>query len=246
MTYSRFHFIFTLPLLALLAAVSALAAPGVWQQGSLLAGGLVLLAVMVFTTPWDNYAAACGIWGFPRGRYLFRIGWLPVEEYAFFLIQSLIVMLFCGLLAAWLPARESLREVRLDDPLTLSACAVVALAWLVCGITLRRLPRLVRPLHYCWHLLFWFGPLIALEWVLAWPILAPRWDILAAATIVIGGYLSWADWMAIQRGIWFFDHGQTTGRNVAPGMPWEEAAFFLLTSLLVAQSYLMLLPEGLR
>jgi hypothetical protein len=29
-------------------------------------------------------------------------------------------------------------------------------------------------------------------------------------------------------------------------MPWEEAAFFYLTSLLVAQSYLVLLPEALR
>jgi hypothetical protein len=29
-------------------------------------------------------------------------------------------------------------------------------------------------------------------------------------------------------------------------MPWEEAAFFYITSLLVAQTFLILLPAGLR
>ncbi len=246
MTYSQFHLIFTLPLAVLLAVAASFLAPAAYSISGLQGQLLVLLAVVVFTTPWDNFAAACGIWGFPKGRYLMKIGWLPVEEYAFFIIQSIIVMFFCALAIALLPERSSLHEVDINDPVLLTAGGVFLLGWLVAGISLRRLPRIIRSLHYAWHLLFWFLPLIGLQWVIAWPILAPRWDILLAATVVVGGYLSWADWMAIQRGIWFFDHGQTTGKNIARGMPWEEAAFFFLTSLLVAQSYLMLVPEGLR
>ncbi len=232
--------------MVLLAILVALVAPGALSVGGLVAIALVLLAVVVFTTPWDNFAAACGIWGFPEGRYLLKIGWLPVEEYAFFIIQSVIVMLFSALLVVWLPEKTSLQVVNLEDPVLLTACGVFVLAWLVFGISLRKLPRVIRSTHYAWHLLFWFLPLIILQWLVAWPILAPRWEILVVATVVIGGYLSWADWMAIQRGIWFFDHSQTTGHNIAKGMPWEEAAFFFLTSLLVAQSYLMLVPEVLR
>ena len=37
-----------------------------------------------------------------------------------------------------------------------------------------------------------------------------------------------------------------TGVKLGGILPWEEIAFFFLTSLLVAQSYLLLLPEDLR
>ena len=89
MTYLGFHLRFTLPALALLAWP---AGPAFLAPGSLVAAGWVLLAVFVFTVPWDNVAAARGLWGFPRERYTLRIGYLPVEEYAFFAIQSLMAM----------------------------------------------------------------------------------------------------------------------------------------------------------
>src|SRR5271170_2199362 len=95
MTYLRFHLIFNLPLLILLVALSA-SVPWTLEEGE--AFSLVLLAVMIFTTPWDNLAAKWGIWGFPREKYTLRIGYLPVEEYAFFLLQSANVMLAVRLL----------------------------------------------------------------------------------------------------------------------------------------------------
>jgi lycopene cyclase domain-containing protein len=55
-----------------------------------------------------------------------------------------------------------------------------------------------------------------------------------------------ADWIAIGKGIWFFDEEQITGWKIRGVMPWEEAAFFYVTSLLVAQTFLILLPAGLR
>lgn len=244
MTYLQFHLIFTLPVLVLLHLVGVPGGGAGVPDG--VAVGTVLALVMVFTTPWDNYAAAHGIWGFPDGRYLFRVGWLPIEEYAFFVIQSVLVMQVCALAVGWLPARESLADVTLSDPLALTAAGVFLLTWTVAGVAMRTVPRHVRALHYAWHLFCWFVPILLVQWILAWPILAPRWDILLVATLVPGAYLSWADWMAIRRGIWHFDRAQTTGRNILPGMPWEEAAFFFLTSLLVAQSYLLLVPEAAR
>lgn len=243
MTYLRFHLLLTLPLLAVLALADG---------GRALAGGglvavlVVLAAVIVFTTPWDNYAAACGIWGFPEGRYLFKIGWLPIEEYAFFIIQSLMVIFATSLVIGWLPDRRSLADVEPFAAHTLILTGCVMLLWLAVGIAGCRLPRRRRSLHYAWHLLFWFLPVIAFQWALAWPILAPRLDSLVLVTGLIGGYLCAADWLAIRRGVWTFDHSQTTGHRIGGVMPWEEAAFFLLTSLLVAQSYILLVPEPIR
>lgn len=243
MTYARFHLLLTLPVLVLLAVSDGGRAMG---GKAVMAVTLVLCAVMVFTTPWDNYAAACGIWGFPRGRYFFKIGWLPVEEYAFFVIQTLIVVFATSIVQRLLPPASSLAEVEPMAPGTLASMGSVILAWLLIGILMRRLPQHRRSLHYAWHLLYWFLPIIALQWALAWPILAPRSVTLGMVTILVGGYLCVADWIAIRNGIWTFDHSQTTGHKLGKVMPWEEAAFFFLTSLLVAQSYIMLVPEAMR
>ena len=51
--------------------------------------------------------------------------------------------------------------------------------------------------------------------------------------------------MAVRSGIWFFDEKQILGIKIA-GLPLEEVLFFLLTSLLVTQSLLLLLPKDYR
>src|ERR1700722_19321309 len=111
MTYLRFHLIFNLPLLILLAALTG-PVPWTLEEGEAL--GLVLLAVMVFTTPWDNLAAKWGIWGFPREKYSLRIGYLPVEEYAFFLLQSCNVMLAVRTLFHFFPDWQTGQETGID------------------------------------------------------------------------------------------------------------------------------------
>src|ERR1700722_10288316 len=111
MTYLRFHLIFNLPLLILLAALTG-PVPWTLEEGEAL--GLVLLAVMVFTTPWDNLAAKWGIWGFPRQKYSLRIGYLPVEEYAFFLLQSVNVMLTVRALLLYLPNWQTGQETVIE------------------------------------------------------------------------------------------------------------------------------------
>ena len=89
MTYLGFHLVFNLPLLVALFFASG---RGLWPQETVLAMLGILGIVMAFTSPWDNYAVAKGIWDFPRERVWFRVGKLPIEEYAFFIIQSLQVM----------------------------------------------------------------------------------------------------------------------------------------------------------
>ncbi|MDX6766677.1 MAG: lycopene cyclase domain-containing protein [Candidatus Methylacidiphilales bacterium] len=242
MTYFGFHLRFNLPVLILAGwgAGCGLIAPGSWEM---VLG--ILAIVMVFTSPWDNWAAYCGIWGFPEGRYWKRIGWLPFEEYLFFVVQALQAML----LTRW--------ALDLWGPFTTPAhplgwvgqgwvCAGILAAWAVVGLCFRgRFGRASRG-HYAWHLFFWFIPVILIQWVVGGPVLAARWPVLAAVTLVLGTYLSLADLVAIRHGVWHFDEKQTTGWKIGPKMPWEEAAFFYLTSALVAQSYLILLPEALR
>ena len=98
MSYSGFHLAFNLPLLLILFFLSG---KGFWPGEVVLAMVAILGIVVAFTSPWDNWAVAQGIWDFPSERIRFRIGKLPIEEYAFFIIQSMEVMMLSWAFLAW-------------------------------------------------------------------------------------------------------------------------------------------------
>lgn len=242
MTYLRFHLIFNLPLLILLAVLTG---PVPWTAGEVEALGLVLLAVMAFTTPWDNLAAKWGIWGFTRGKYTLRIGYLPVEEYAFFLLQSANVMLALRALFHFFPDWQLGQETEIGK-WTLICLATSVIPWAFVAFQLYWLRQKAGPrVNYAIHLA-WFLPVIYVQWILAPPLFLAHAALLALVTAAFGFYYTLADLAAVRAGTWFFDEKQITGLKLAGILPWEEIAFFFLTSLLVAQSYLLLLPDDLR
>jgi lycopene cyclase domain-containing protein len=241
-TYFRFHLIFNLPLLAVLF-FSSRAEP--WTQGEMTAVALVLLAVVVFTTPWDNLAAKWGIWGFPRAKYSFRLGYLPVEEYAFFVLQSLNVMLGVRVLFHFFPGWHRLVSTE-PGRWTFLCLGASILPWILIGGQLRAWRRRAGSrVNYAVHLA-WFLPVIYSQWVLAPTLFGAHAGLLLLVTAIFGFYYTWSDVVAIHGGTWFFDERQITGFKFGGLLPWEEAAFFFLTSLLVAQSYLLLLPAEQR
>ena len=242
MTYLRFHLIFNLPVLVLLAALNV---PVPVTAGEGMAVGLVLLAVMVFTTPWDNLAAKRGIWGFPREKYSLRIGYLPVEEYGFFVLQSVNVILAVRALFRFFPDWQTGQETEIGK-WTLICLGASAIPWMIVAIQFRLLRRKAGPcVNYALHLA-WFLPVIYIQWILAPPLFLGHAGLLALVTAAFGVYYTLADLAAVRAGTWFFDETQITGVKLARVLPWEEIAFFFLTSLLVAQSYLLLLPSDLR
>ncbi len=156
MTYIRFHLIFNMPLVLMLGALSWREP---WSEEEAQAAGLVLLAVMIFTSPWDNFAAKWGIWGFPREKYSVRIGYLPVEEYAFFILQSLNVMLAVRALFHFVPNWASGQGVLIGKG-TLYCLAASVLPWLFIWFQLRWLRKRGGPtVNYAIHLA-WFLPVI--------------------------------------------------------------------------------------
>ena len=236
MTYATFHLRFNLPLLALAGLTSLF---GVWRLWVLLTFALILVIVVAFTTPWDNYAVAQGIWGFPPSKYAFRIWHLPVEEYGFFVVQSLEVMLVCHGLSGLLGFRKVDLPHPGSFPVSLGLGALFLL-WLGAGLSAGR--WLPRRAHYLFHLVYWFGPVILFQWALAGPLLVANGIAVTLSTILVGTWLSLADLAAVRHGLWSFDDRQTLGLKWRRELPVEEIMFFYATSLLVAQSYFMLAP----
>ncbi len=99
--------------------------------------------------------------------------------------------------------------------------------------------------HYFVHLTAWTVPVLALQWAIGWKILVRNSRAVFVPALAGGLFFSLIDQVAVRGSIWFFDPAQILGLYVGL-LPIEEVLFFLLTSLLVTQSFVLLLPRGYR
>lgn len=241
MTYRGFHARFTIPVLLFLLLTAIMMSVDTGVYITLLALNVI---VVLFTFPWDAWAVRRKVWEFPPDRVWFRVGVLPIEEVAFFVLQTLIVGLLTSLLLDAAPGpQQSTVDLSQRSMLAIGGLGFGAVVLYFLTLSFRRRTPAAT---YAWHLLFWFMPLIAAQWVIGYELFLTRTIVLFGSALSVGFYLTIADLVAIRHGIWYFDERQITGVKIAGVLPWEEAAFFVLTSLLVAQSMILFLPAGAR
>lgn len=221
MSYLAFHFVFILPALIL----TALAA---WRRGAVTARDLAWLGVMVvlavvYTTPWDNYLVATGVWHYGSDRVIGTIGWVPIEEYLFFVLQPLLTGLW------YFTVRGATADTAAPSPAG-RVGLVIAVALMVVGAA----ALTTEQGRYLGLILVWAVPIILLQWgVGASYLWAQRREVLLGIGVPTV-YLWICDRLAIGLGIWEISPQYTTGWHLF-GLPIEEAAFFLLTNVMVVQ-----------
>lgn len=235
LTYLQFHLVFIVPPLLILGWRLGRVLPALGRRGPW-ALPLILVVAFVYTTPWDNYLVWKEVWGYPPDRVLARIGWVPVEEYLFFLLQPGIAgMLFYRLLARIpsAPIRGSATLVRVMG----------ALPWLfltAAGVWLLTFEAGT----YMGLILAWAAPVVALQWLYMGPSIWRLRRAVLPAILLPTLYLWVADWYAIDQGIWFISERFTLGWNPL-GLPVEEATFFFITNVLVVFGAVLFLAPGL-
>ena len=214
---------------AVLAAVIA-SRPRTATDRHLLAGTALLAVVAIgYTTPWDNYLIAQGVWTYGAGRVLGYVWHAPVEEYGFVVGQTALV----GLWTTWRTG-PTVADIGQDA----RGALVGTTAGL--GLGLVGLALLSGPTYYLGAILAWAGPVLALQWAVGWRYLWAVRRRLAVTVFVPAAYLSAVDRVAIADGLWTIAPATTTGFAIG-GLPVEEALFFLVTTLFVCQG-LVLLP----
>jgi lycopene beta-cyclase len=261
MTYLAFHLLFILPpLVVLLRWVPRVAG----HAGSRAWWTLPAVAAiaLIYTTPWDNYLVYRGVWWYGPDRVLGTIGYVPVEEYLFFVLQPLLtgawayrVLLRDG---AFAHAGAALAERGRAAGHT-AAGGVVLHSFFVLvpsgsralGVTLYVLAAAAGGLAltfpaglYLGLILAWAAPVLAAQWYFVAGAVARRARAFAVAVAVPTLYLWFADRVAIGLGIWSIAPEHTTGLHLV-GLPVEEALFFLVTNLLVVQGVLLFLGPRL-
>ena len=234
MTYLGFHLVFILPVIAVLAVIQPRPVAGVGRRAwALLA--LMCVVAFVYTTPWDNYLVYRGVWGYGSERVLGTLGYVPLEEYAFFILQPILTGLWYFFVRSRMPRSFSPPPSGLRP----SATAFWLLMAIAGGIMLASASS---PWTYMGLILIWCSPVLAgLSWVGTEHVWRDRRAValgVAAPTV----YLWIADRTAIDLGIWTIADTYSVGFDPL-GLPIEEALFFLVTNLLVVQGLAMLLPD---
>lgn len=250
MTYLQFHLLFIVPPILLLAAGLRRARPAMGARG-LWPIPAVMAIAFLYTTPWDNYLVWREVWWYGPDRVLGTIGWVPVEEYLFFLLQPVLT----GLFTLHLVARR--REAAGVGPGTIP------------GLRLEAPPGNPTRVRGAGGI-FWFGLAALGGWlltfesgvymglILAWacPVLGLMWlymghqlwrwiHVIGLAVGVPTLWLWIADTIAIRQGIWTISPAFTLGP--APfGLPVEEAVFFLLTNVLCVLGVLLFAIPGIE
>jgi lycopene cyclase domain-containing protein len=188
-----------------------------------------VLAALVYTTPWDNYLVATGVWWYHLDLVAgITLGWVPIEEYIFFILQTLMT----GLWFTWLARKNvpSSTSIRQTPGLRWSFTLALGAIWLV---SVGMIAASWQPGTYLGLILIWALPPVMLQTAFGADILLQEWRLVLPGVLIPTLYLSLADSLAIRAGTWTISPDQTTGIHLPGGLPLEEFIFFLTTNLLV-------------
>lgn len=208
---------------------------GVW--------GIVIhmLIAVVYTTPWDNYLVATGVWWYdPSLVSGVTFGWVPLEEYLFFALQPMLT----GLWLLWLAPRLPYRLEWQPCP-SVRAAAVLAILplWLASAALLA---AGVEHTVYLALILVWALPPVMLQIGFGADILLRYRSLVLAGIAVPWLSLCAADMLALRAGTWTISPDKTLGLEMLPGLPLEEALFFLMTNTLLVFGMVLVLAEESR
>lgn len=255
MTYFNFLLCFIIPPILVL---TVFARPQARHWAGIAILGLITYA---WTTPWDNYLVASGVWAYrPDQVSGLVLGFVPIEEYTFFGLQAVLGSLWTLSLQRLVPLEGG------DRPPRFGAALAVILAWslgpalaAVLGLGLAGPTAEVIATHawpplpfgranYLFLILVWALPVIVGQWFIGHRIFRQRFGVWALGWIVPTLYLSLSDSAAISAGIWHILPEQSLGWLLpigGAGLPFEEGLFFMVTSMLVTQGFVLIsAPQG--
>lgn len=234
MTYLTFLLVFILPPILVLAVLQPKPEnewPAARARWALMA---ILAIAFSYTTPWDNYLVYAGVWWYGDERVIGTIGYVPIEEYMFFLLQPVFTGLF---LYRNLKANPLIPETssRFDREHVFGILFYFA-------ITVIGAAQVVMGGHHLYMglILAWAGPVLLLLWLYAGPLYLAKWRTFLISFALPTLYLWIVDRVAIGLEIWTIS--DELAYDFDPfGLPIEEALFFLVTNLLVVQGCMLFL-----
>jgi lycopene cyclase domain-containing protein len=197
----------------------------------------VILAV-VYTTPWDNYLVATGVWYYnPKLVTGIVFGYVPIEEYTFFVVETILSGLWW-----WFLARRvsSPREFHPSKTGRIVSFFILLIVWVIFTALFFSGNK---PITYLSITLFWALPAIFPQLLYGADILWHHRKLVFWSIFIPGLYLSLMDIIALKETTWSIAKNQTTGILFFGILPLEEVVFFFITNILITFGMTLLLSE---
>ena len=169
------------------------------------------------------------VWSYGEDRVIGTIGYVPIEEYMFFILQTILTGLWCF----YLQGRIILKKIPTKNSLKSVVNSIYIFLFLLGCYGL-----FVTQMRYLGLILAWAMPVLILQWSLGAQYLLSNLKIFLLTFSVPTLYFWFADALAINLGIWDISKVYTLGIHVK-NLPLEEAVFFLVTNLMVAQGLIL-------
>ncbi len=193
---------------------------------------------LVYTTPWDNYLVATGVWSYnPHLVTGIVFGWVPLEEYIFFVVETILSALWWLFLARRI---SPMGEFKADKRLVMLSTFALGCAWLFFVVLFF---SGWKPGTYLSITLFWALPAIIPQFLFGADILWYYRRLVLLAIIPLGVYLSLIDIVALKATTWSISREQTTGILFFGALPLEEVLFFFITNVLIGFGMTLMLSN---
>jgi len=201
--------------------------------------GIHILLAVAYTTPWDNYLVATGVWYYnPALVTGIVLGYVPIEEYTFFVVETILTGLWWWFLARRIsPPRH---EFKPNKILIYGSACFLFIIWLIFTVLFF---SKITPLTYLSITLFWALPAIFPQLLYGADILWYYRKLVLLTVITPAVYLSLIDIIALKDTIWSISSSQTTGILFFGILPLEEVVFFFVTNVLIINGMTLLLAN---
>jgi lycopene cyclase domain-containing protein len=255
MTYFGFLLCFVVPPILILLAITFLDE----QHGTQMVGfqkklvwrvifAHVALA-LVYTTPWDNYLVASQVWSYNPALVTGLIfGYVPIEEYTFFILETVLGGLWWWFVARRMGEAISHRadqdahshDFRPKRRLVYLSTFLLSTAWLFFTCQFFFGPD---AWNYLGILFFWALPAILPQLLFGADLLWHFRKLVFWAVFPPALYLSLLDILALKATTWQISPSQTLGINFFGILPLEEVAFFFVTNVLISFGLTLMLSD---
>jgi lycopene cyclase domain-containing protein len=189
---------------------------------------LMVVIAVLYTTPWDNYLVATNVWWYdPNLVTGILIGWVPIEEYTFFVLQTIFTGLLTFTLARYLPSPKTI-----FFPNYLKRWILTLGLLLLWIFSLFALINGWEAGAYLAILFIWAIPPIAIQLAFGADILWHFRRLVLLGIIIPTLYLAFADSLAISAGTWTINPAKSLTILIG-SLPIEELIFFLTTNTLI-------------
>lgn len=201
--------------------------------------GIHILLAVVYTTPWDNYLVATGVWYYnPDLVTGIVLGYVPIEEYTFFVVETILAGLWWWFLSRRLHPPSN--QFSPNKKLIQTSSSLLIIVWMI--FTYLFFFGDVK-WTYLGIILFWALPPILLQLLFGADILWHYRKLVFWAIMVPGTYLSLMDIVALSDTTWSISKSQTTGVLFFGILPIEEVLFFFITNVLITFGMTLLLAN---